>query len=307
MKNKSWHTGLSKSRKSFLNRLSGIFRDPTSIDEATLDALEALLIESDLGFQTTARLLEELQTRQNAGERDDISRFLKERLLEMLSGFEYREPVYSGRPHVIMVVGVNGSGKTTTAGKLAYLYRRQDKKVLMAGSDTFRAAAGEQLEEWAQRSASEVIRQCMGADPAAVAFDALNAACSRDVDILIIDTAGRLHNRANLMEELKKIPRVLKKRMDTAPHEVLLVLDATTGQNGLNQARIFTEAVGVTGLVLTKMDGTARGGIAVSIQQTLGIPVRWVGTGEGRGDLLPFDAEAFLDGWFGFDDKAASG
>ncbi|HHS14066.1 MAG TPA: signal recognition particle-docking protein FtsY [bacterium] len=307
MRNKAWHTGLSRSRKGFLSRLSDIFKGKPSIDEETFDELEALLIESDLGVEITTRLLEELRSHQNTEDFLNVFEYLRKRLLEMLSGMKENAPIHGGRPHVILVVGVNGSGKTTTVGKLAHRYRSQGKKVLLAGSDTFRAAAGEQLEEWAQRSATDVIRQCMGADSAAVAFDALNAAHSRGVDVLIIDTAGRLHNRANLMEELKKIPRVLKKKMDTAPHEVLLVLDATTGQNGLNQARIFTEAVGVTGLVLTKMDGTARGGIVVSIQQTLGIPVCWVGIGEGRDDLLPFDAGAFIDGWFGRDDEIAAG
>jgi len=193
---------------------------------------------------------------------------------------------------------VNGTGKTTTIGKLAHRFRSEGKKVLLAAADTFRAAAGEQLEAWGNRAGADVIRQCMGADPASVAFDAMNAAQARGVDVLIIDTAGRLHTKVNLMEELKKIPRVIQKRMTGAPHEVLLVLDATTGQNGLSQARLFTEAIGVTGVVLTKLDGTARGGIVVAISRELDIPVKWIGVGEDVDDLIPFDAEVFVEGIF---------
>ena len=203
------------------------------------------------------------------------------------------------KPHVILVVGVNGTGKTTSIGKLAYRFRRQGMKALLAGSDTFRAAAGEQLEEWGKRIGADVIRQAPGADPASVAFDALQAAMARGVDTLLVDTAGRLHTKSNLMEELKKIKRVLSKQMETAPHEVLLVLDATVGQNGISQAKEFTKAVGVTGIILTKLDGTARGGIVIAIHQALRIPIKWVGLGEDVDDLVPFDTHAFVEGMFG--------
>ena len=197
------------------------------------------------------------------------------------------------------MVGVNGTGKTTTIGKLARRFRREVKTVLLAAADTFRAAAGEQLDVWAERSGARLIRQAPGADPASVAYDALDHAARHCVDVLLVDTAGRLHTKQNLMEELKKIRRVLSKRMPSAPHETLLVLDATTGQNGLRQARIFTEAAGVTGIVLTKLDGTAKGGMVLAIRQETGIPVRWAGAGEEVDDLLPFDAEAFAEGLFG--------
>jgi fused signal recognition particle receptor len=206
---------------------------------------------------------------------------------------------YVEKPHVILVVGVNGTGKTTTIGKLAYYFRQLGKRVLLAGADTFRAAAGAQLEIWAKRVGVDMVKSSMGADPASVAFDALSGAIAREVDILIIDTAGRLHTKVNLMEELKKIRRVLEKKMDTAPHEVLLVIDATTGQNGMRQAMQFRTAVHVTGIVLTKLDGTAKGGIVVAIHRRLGIPVKWVGVGEGLDDLVNFNPGAFVEGMFG--------
>jgi fused signal recognition particle receptor len=205
----------------------------------------------------------------------------------------------SHRPHVIMVVGINGVGKTTTIGKLAYNYRNAGYNVVIGAADTFRAAANEQLEVWAQRAGVELIQQSRGADPASVAFDALSSALSRNADVLIIDTAGRLHTKTNLMEELKKIRRVLEKRLPGAPHEVLLVLDASTGQNGLQQVRSFTEAVGVTGLVLTKLDGTAKGGIILAISCELKTPVKYIGVGEQIDDLQPFDRKSFVDALFG--------
>ena len=208
---------------------------------------------------------------------------------------------------MILVVGVNGTGKTTTIGKLARRFEEEGKKVLLAGADTFRAAAGEQLEVWAKRTGADVIRQSSGADPASVAFDALQAAIARELDVLIVDTAGRLHTKVNLMEELKKIRRVLSRQMESAPHEVLLVLDATTGQNGLSQAERFTRSVGITGIALTKLDGTAKGGIVVAIHRKLGIPVKWVGVGEGMDDLVPFDAGAFVGSLVGEEGEAESG
>jgi len=213
-----------------------------------------------------------------------------------------QEPLWAAgperRPYVVLVVGVNGAGKTTTVGKLAGLYHAAGKKVLVGAADTFRAAANEQLDIWSQRAGVEIVRQKSGADPAAVAYDTLNAAIAREADVVVIDTAGRLHTRVNLMEELKKIRRVLEKRMPGCPHEVLLVLDATTGQNGLQQARRFGEAVGVTGLVLTKLDGTAKGGIVLAIRDELRLPVRFVGVGEALDDLQPFDARLFVEALF---------
>jgi fused signal recognition particle receptor len=230
---------------------------------------------------------------------ESLYSFLRTKVIEMLT-FEngHSDEVRGEKPHVIVVVGVNGTGKTTTIGKLAHRFSKNGLKVLLAGADTFRAAAGEQLSIWAERVSVDIVKQGTGADAASVAFDALNAAESRGVDVLIVDTAGRLHTKVNLMEELKKICRVLKKRMETAPHEVLFVLDATTGQNGLNQVRLFDEAIGVSGIVLTKLDGTAKGGMVVTIHQSLGIPINWVGVGEGEDDLLEFNAEAFVEGLF---------
>jgi fused signal recognition particle receptor len=224
---------------------------------------------------------------------------LKEKVRAFIEDANSEPRAFGEKPWVILVVGVNGTGKTTTIGKLGHRFKQEGRKVLLAGADTFRAAAAEQLEVWASRSGIPVITQKYGADPASVAYDALDHAVRHGTDVLIVDTAGRLHTKANLMEELKKIRRVLAKRMAFAPHETLLVLDATTGQNGLRQAEMFTQAAGVTGIVLTKLDGTARGGIVLGIKRETGIPVRWVGLGEGIDDLLPFDAEAFAEGLLG--------
>ena len=230
---------------------------------------------------------------------EEVRRILQEQMVALLDRGGTPERVLANHPHVILVVGVNGTGKTTTIGKLAHYHRQQGRKVLLGAADTFRAAASEQLTVWAERAGVEVVRTNPGADPAALAFDALNAALARAVDILIVDTAGRLHTKVNLMEEVRKIRRVLDRRLPGAPHEVLLVIDATTGQNGLAQAQQFTQATGVTGIVLTKLDGTARGGIAVAICQELGVPVRWVGLGEGIEDLAPFHPREFVEGLLG--------
>ena len=298
-----WERGLGKTRRGFLNRISQVFKDKDRIDDSLLEDIEELLIEGDVGVETTLHIIEKVKeeiSERGGGIGERFRSLLKENTLELIRGDERSQSIkLIEKPHVILVAGVNGTGKTTTIGKLAYRFRQEGKRVLLAGADTFRAAAGEQLDVWGKRAGVDVVRQCMGADPAAVAFDALNAAVSRNVDVLIIDTAGRLHTKVNLMEELKKISRVIKKKMSSAPHEVILILDATTGQNGLSQARIFTEAVSVTGIVLTKLDGTARGGIVVAINQTLGIPVKWVGIGEGLDDLVEFNAEVFVESMFG--------
>lgn len=293
--NTQWDKGLSKSR-SVWSRISGVFQHSGGTDEAALDALEETLLEADVGLDAADEILNEARgTLKGAADPLDALRGL---LIDLLKKEAPEIPgaEAADAPHVILVVGVNGTGKTTTIGKLAHRFKQQGKKVILAGADTFRAAAGEQLEIWSQRADAELIRQKHGADPAAVAFDALDAAVSRGVDVLIIDTAGRLHSRSNLMDELAKIRRVLKKRFRPAPHEVLLVLDATTGQNGMRQAESFAETAGVTGIVLTKLDGTAKGGIVLAIQKRLGIPVQYVGVGETIDDLLAFHPEAFVDG-----------
>jgi len=296
-----WEKGLEKSRKGLFGRVTALLQNKKGIDGDLLEELEAVLIESDVGVETAFRLLDRVRTADYTGSGQDLKMavrgLLRTALLEMLRCAP-QERLHT-RPWVVLVAGVNGTGKTTTIGKLAHVYRSQGYKVLLAGADTFRAAAGEQLKIWGDRAGADVITQGTGGDPAAVVYDTLDAAVARGVDLVLVDTAGRLHTRINLMEELKKIRRVMKKRIETAPHETLLVLDATTGQNGLHQARQFADAVGVSGVVLTKLDGTARGGIVVAIQEELNIPVQWVGVGEGLDDLLPFDAEAFVDGILG--------
>jgi len=298
-----WQQGLEKTRSGILGRISRVFKGKEQISDSLIEDIEEILIESDVGVETTQYIIESLKQlipEQSGRIEDKVRILLKKEILEIIRGTQNSAtPEQLVKPYVILVVGVNGTGKTTTIGKMAHIFRRENKKVLLAGADTFRAAAGEQLEAWGKRIGVDVVKQSIGADPASVAYDALDAALARGVDILIVDTAGRLHTKINLMEELKKIKRVLSKRLESAPHEVLLVLDATTGQNGLSQAKIFTQDIGVTGIVLTKLDGTARGGIIVSIIQTLGIPVKWVGMGEKLDDLVPFDPEAFVEGMLG--------
>ena len=292
-----WSSGLQKSRKGLFGRITDVFRRQEKIDDSIWEKVEEILIEADLGVDISLQLIEEMQKNisfKEGNAQEKTLSLLRKNILEILNE-EDSQPENRFHPYVILVVGVNGTGKTTTIGKLAHQFKNSGKRVLLAGSDTFRAAAGEQLEIWAKRVGADVVRQCMGADPAAVAYDAMNAAVSRDVDLLIVDTAGRLHTKTNLMDELEKIRRILARQMESAPHETLLVIDATTGQNGLQQARLFTETVPVTGLVLTKLDGTARGGIVVSIKKNLGLPVKWIGTGEGKDDLIPFDAKTFVD------------
>jgi fused signal recognition particle receptor len=293
---------VTRTRENLSERIEQIVSLGKAIDAETLDDLEASLIAADLGVATTHEILEKIRLRLGREELRDaegLRRALKEEIRGILAarpGGEAEVP--PGEPEVILVVGVNGTGKTTTIGKLAHAMKAAGKRVLLCAADTFRAAAIEQLEVWGGRTGVEVVKSKAGGDPSAVLFDALTRARAEGVDCLIVDTAGRLHNKANLMQELEKMRRTAQKVVPTAPHETLLVLDATTGQNGLQQARQFTQVAGVSGIVLTKLDGTAKGGVVVAISRELGLPVRYVGVGEKAGDLLPFDADAFVDGLF---------
>jgi fused signal recognition particle receptor len=289
---------VSRTRESLSSRLEGVLAITRTVDEGALEQLESALLTSDLGLPTTTLILERL--RDHARRKDisggtELRELLKGQIRAILEG--PRTPVVEPAtpPKVIFLVGVNGTGKTTTSGKLAAWFRGEGKTVLLCAADTFRAAAIEQLEVWASRSGVDMIKTKQGGDPAAVLYDAVAAAKARGINVLIVDTAGRLHTKSGLMDELEKMRRTAKRLIPEAPHEVLLVMDATTGQNGLTQARLFTEASGVTGIVLTKLDGTAKGGIAVAIAQELGLPVRFVGVGEKIGDLLEFDPAAFVD------------
>jgi fused signal recognition particle receptor len=293
---------VSRTRENLSERIEEAVAFSKEIDRNTLDDLEATLLGADLGAATTHEILEKLRERADRRQIknvEDLKRLLKEELLSVLSRAN-TPPVErdEGVPEVILVVGVNGTGKTTTIGKLAQTVRSQGKTVLMCAADTFRAAAIEQLEVWGQRTGTEVIRTKAGGDPAAVLYDALEAANARHIDCVIVDTAGRLHTKANLMSELEKMRRTAQRLIPGAPHEVLLVIDATTGQNGLQQAKLFTDSAAVTGVVLTKLDGTAKGGVVVAIARELGLPVRYVGVGEKAGDLLPFDPKEFVDSLF---------
>ncbi|MEZ4485922.1 MAG: signal recognition particle-docking protein FtsY [Syntrophotaleaceae bacterium] len=294
-------TGLAKTQASLVGRIDALLSSSQSIDEDLLEELEEVLVTADFGMQTTMDLMQALEKRIATGEADDpqaLRAVLKDEIRQRLRLEAAPLALDSVAPFVIMVVGVNGVGKTTTIGKLAHQFVSQGKTVLLGAGDTFRAAAAEQLTVWGERAGVEVIRQESGSDPAAVAFDAAKAAVARKVEVLILDTAGRLHTKVNLMEELKKIRRVLDREIPGAPHETLLVVDATTGQNALVQARLFQEAVAVSGLALTKLDGTARGGMLVAIGNELGLPVRYVGIGEGMDDLRPFDPDLFVDALF---------
>jgi fused signal recognition particle receptor len=293
---------VSRTRENLAERIEDVVSIGKEIDRSTLDDLEATLIGADLGTATTHEVLEKLREKADRRQIKDVNelkRLLKEELLTILTSTNSR-PVtrIDGTPEVIVVVGVNGTGKTTTIGKLAQVFRAQGKTVLLCAADTFRAAAIEQLEIWGQRTGTEVIKTKAGGDPSAVLFDALQSAMSRKTDYVIVDTAGRLHTKQNLMLELEKMTRTAQRIVPGAPHETLLVMDATTGQNGLQQARQFTQSSGVTGIVLTKLDGTAKGGVVVAISRELGLPVRYVGVGEKVGDLLPFDPKDFVDSLF---------
>jgi fused signal recognition particle receptor len=293
---------VSRTRENLSERIDEVVSLNAEIDRNTLDDLEATLIGADLGTKTTEQLLTALREkadRKQIGDVAELKRLLKEEVRNVLLRANV-QPVEAvdGEPEVIMVVGVNGTGKTTTIGKLANVFRADGKSVVLCAADTFRAAAIEQLEVWGDRTGTEVIKTKPGGDPAAVLFDALQAAKARNLDYVIVDTAGRLHTKSSLMTELEKMRRTAQRIITGAPHETLLVVDATTGQNGLQQAKLFTESSGVTGIVLTKLDGTAKGGIVVAISNELGLPVRYVGVGEKAGDLLRFDAEAFVNSLF---------
>lgn len=298
---------IEKTRDSINGRLDSIFEGRKQIDDAFLDELEEMLISTDIGVQTTMHILESIRkgvSRQEIKDLDALKRVMKNELLAILQHAPQKgvasETTVSAeiKPYVLMVVGVNGVGKTTTIGKLAQRIKDEGNDVLICAADTFRAAASEQLEIWSKRAGVPLIQQKHGTDPAAVLFDALQSARSRGSDVLIVDTAGRLHNKSNLMAELEKMKRIAGREVPEAPHETLLVIDAVTGQNGLEQARQFTKAANVTGIVLTKLDGTAKGGIAVAIAHELKLPIRYVGVGEQVDDLMVFDPEAYVNGLF---------
>jgi len=292
---------VTKTRDSLGEKIEGVIALTREVDASTLEELEMVLLSSDIGVTTTTEIIAGLHDRaRRTGIRDgvELKQLLKEQLKKILD--EHQRPaVKVAPPLVIMMVGVNGTGKTTTTGKLAAYFRRDAKTVLLCAADTFRAAAIEQLEVWGERSGVEMIKTKQGGDPSAVLYDALQAAKARSTDVLIVDTAGRLHTKNSLMAELDKMRRTAQRIVPSAPHEVLLVMDATTGQNGLQQARLFTESAGVTGIVLTKLDGTAKGGIAIAIARELSLPVRYVGVGEKIEDLLPFDSDAFVESLLG--------
>jgi len=294
-------SGVQKTREGFVSRIEDVISGKKQIDADLLEELEYTLISADIGVDTTEEILERIRERVDrklVGDSGELRGLIREYLLEILVANERPLAYVDQPPAVIMVVGVNGAGKTTTIGKLAAHFKKDGHTVLMCAADTFRAAAIEQLEVWGERTETSVIRQKQGADPSAVIFDALQAAKSRETDYVIVDTAGRLQTKTNLMAELEKMRRTAARVIAEAPHEVLLVLDATTGQNGLEQARKFTETSGVTGIVLTKLDGTAKGGIVIAISRELGLPIRFIGVGEKVDDLLPFDPERFIDSLF---------
>ena len=294
-------SGVQKTRAGLVSHLEDTLRGRKEIDAELLEELEYTLISADIGVRTTEEILERIRervSRKLVGDAAELRGLIREHLLEILQASEKPITQVAEPPAVVMVVGVNGSGKTTTIGKLTQHLKADGRSVLLCAADTFRAAAIEQLEIWGQRTGTEVIRQKPNSDPSAVLFDALHAARARKTDYVIVDTAGRLQTKANLMAELEKMRRTASRVVPDAPHEVLLVLDATTGQNGLEQARKFTETSGVTGIVLTKLDGTAKGGIIVAIARELNLPIRFVGVGEKVDDLLPFDAERFIESLF---------
>jgi len=302
-----FNKAIEKTRSSIDSRLDTIFEGRKKIDDAFLDELEEMLISTDIGVPTTMSILENVRrgvSRQEISDLSALKAAIKKQLVAILNesathGVASETATdQSIKPYVLMVVGVNGVGKTTTIGKLAQRIKDEGNDVLICAADTFRAAASDQLEIWAERAGVPIVQQKQGTDPAAVLFDALASAKARASDVLIVDTAGRLHNKANLMAELEKMKRISAREVEGAPHETLLVIDAVTGQNGLEQARQFTKVADVTGIVLTKLDGTAKGGIAVAISKELGLPIRYIGIGEQVADLAPFDAESYVNGLF---------
>ncbi|RMH96297.1 MAG: signal recognition particle-docking protein FtsY [Calditrichaeota bacterium] len=294
--------GFSRTREQVFDKITYAIRAHRKIDEELIEEIEDILISGDVGVDTTLEILDRVRRRvkkEKYENSEDLFRLLKEEIAGIFPPGSFPEEVLPARPFVVLVVGVNGTGKTTSIAKLAYRLKQGGKKVLLAAADTFRAAAIEQLQVWADRVGVEVIRHQSGSDPGAVAFDAVQAAKARGVDVVLVDTAGRLHTKVNLMEELKKINRVMAKVIPEAPHLRLLVLDGTTGQNALAQARQFIEAVGVDGIVLTKLDGTAKGGAVIGIAHQLNVPVYYIGVGEGLDDLQPFDPHLYAEGLLG--------
>ena len=297
-------TGLAKTKNSFLSRLGKVVVGKTKIDEDFLDELESILIQADVGVATTLKIIDGLEDRTKKEKYlgyNDLIKMLREEISSLLTQKEIYEKVSENdnhHPHVVMVVGVNGVGKTTTIGKLAHQFKTQGKKIMLGAADTFRAGAIDQLQIWADRAKVPLVRQEMGSDPASVAFDTLKAATNSDIDLVFIDTAGRLHNKINLMNELSKVKRVMSKVVSGAPHEVLLVLDGSTGQNAFEQAKQFTSATEVTSLAITKLDGTAKGGVLLGISDQFQIPVKYIGVGEGIEDLQDFNPQQFIQTLF---------
>jgi fused signal recognition particle receptor len=307
-KKESLDKGLEKTKESFFSKLTRTVVGKSKVDDEVLDELEEVLITSDVGVETTLKIIDRIQERIARDKyvgTDELNTVLREEISGLLSEqdaggpVDYELPSHNGDPHVIMVVGVNGVGKTTSIGKLAHQFKLAGKKVVLGAADTFRAAAVDQLIIWSERVGVPIVQQGMGADPASVAFDALSSAKAQGADVVIIDTAGRLHNKVNLMNELTKIKRVMEKVIPGAPHEILLVLDGSTGQNAYEQARQFALATSLTGLIITKLDGTAKGGVVIGISDQMSIPVRFIGVGEGIEDLQVFHKEAFVESMFG--------
>lgn len=288
---------VARTRDGLQDRVAGLLARTRPVDSATLAQLESALITADIGARTASEVVEKVRqqaARQQVRDGAGLKALLQTEMQRVLDSVQARPDTFASVPAVVFLVGVNGTGKTTTAGKLAAFYRAQGKSVLLCAADTFRAAAIEQLEVWGRRAGTEIVRTRQGGDPSAALFDALQSAKARSVDVVLVDTAGRLHTKGNLMAELEKMRRTAQRLVDGAPHLTLLVMDATTGQNGLNQARLFTESVAVNGIVLTKLDGTAKGGIVLAIARELGLPVRFAGTGEQMEDLVPFDSATFV-------------
>lgn len=306
-KKETLEQGVEKSRSGILNKLGKALAGKDTVDDETLDELEEILITSDVGVKTTLEIIKRIEkrvARDKFVSQSELQAMLREEIVALLQENPSEKPAefdadFPSTPHIVLVVGVNGVGKTTTIGKLSYMYKSAGKNVLLGAADTFRAAAVDQLKIWSERANVPIIEQGQNADPAAVAFDTASAAKARGVDIALIDTAGRLHNKKALMDELSKIKRVMSKVIDDAPHEVILVLDASTGQNAMQQAKAFTEAVDITGLALTKLDGTAKGGIVIGISHELNVPVKYIGLGEKIDDLQVFDKVAFVNALFG--------
>ncbi len=299
--------GMEKSREGFLNKLGKTLAGKDKVDAAVLDELEEILISSDVGVKTTIEIIDRIEERVARDKfmtQNELKEILREEIISLLKETKPEQPAefdaeFITKPHTILVVGVNGVGKTTTIGKLAHLYKKAGKNVILGAADTFRAAAVDQLKIWSERAGVPIIQQGQSADPAAVAFDTVSSAKAKNADVALIDTAGRLHNKKSLMEELGKIKRVMGKVVDGAPQEVLLVLDASTGQNAKQQAKAFTEVVDITGLVLTKLDGTAKGGIVIAISNELQVPVKYIGVGEQLEDLQIFERTDFVNALFG--------